>query len=193
MLNVVLFGPPGAGKGTQAQFIIENYQLVHLSTGDILRGEVKAGTELGKKAAEIMNAGELVSDEIVIGMISNKIDANLNSPGFIFDGFPRTVAQAEALDRMLAAKNTAITCTVSLEVKEEELTRRLLGRALEQGRKDDTEEVIRNRVANYFESTLPVAGFYEAQGKLHAIDGLGTVPEIAGRISEVLEKMKTKA
>lgn len=193
MLNVVLFGPPGAGKGTQAQFIIENYQLVHLSTGDILRGEVKAGTELGKKAAEIMNAGELVSDEIVIGMISNKIDANLNGPGFIFDGFPRTVAQAEALDRMLTAKNTAITCTVSLEVKEEELTRRLLGRALEQGRKDDTEEVIRNRVANYFESTLPVAGFYEAQGKLYAIDGLGTVPEIAARISEVLEEMKTKA
>lgn len=193
MLNVVLFGPPGAGKGTQAQFVIENYGLVHLSTGDILRGEVQAGTDLGKKAEQIMNAGQLVSDEIVIGMISNKIDANPTAKGFIFDGFPRTVAQAEALDAMLSEKNTSITCTVSLEVDQAELTRRLLNRALEQGRKDDTEEVIKARVNAYLENTLPVAGYYDKQGKLRKVHGLGTIAEIAGEIREVLEAEKAGA
>jgi adenylate kinase len=193
MLNVVLFGPPGAGKGTQAEFIIEKYGLLHFSTGDILRGEVKAGTELGKKAEQIMNAGQLVSDEIVIGMIKNKIAANMDANGFLFDGFPRTVEQAAALDEMLAEKQTAITCTLSLEVPEEELTRRLLQRAIEQGRKDDTEEVIKARVVEYNQKTLPVADFYGKNGKLHGVEGLGEVSEVAGRIAEVLEKMKAKA
>lgn len=193
MLNVVLFGPPGAGKGTQAEFIIQKYGLLHFSTGDILRGEVKAGTELGKKAEQIMNAGQLVSDEIVIGMIKNKIAANMDANGFLFDGFPRTVEQAQALDNMLADHHSSITCTLSLEVEEGELTRRLLQRAIEQNRKDDTEAVIKARVVEYRQKTLPVAGFYAEQDKLHSVEGLGEVSEVADRIAQVLEKMKTQA
>ena len=182
-LNIVLFGPPGAGKGTQSQFLIEHYGLVHLSTGDILRAEKDAGTELGLLAQEIMGRGDLVSDDIVIGMIRNKIDANNTAKGFIFDGFPRTRAQAEALDGMLGAKSQPITVMLALEVPEEELVKRLLKRGETSGRADDSSEaVIRNRIREYENKTAPLKEFYTAQGKFKAIDGLGTIAEITSRL-----------
>lgn len=186
MLNIVLFGPPGAGKGTQSENIIRDYKLVHLSTGDILRGEVAAGTDLGNKAKAIMDAGKLVSDEIVIGMISNKIDANTQAKGFIFDGFPRTVTQAEALDSMLAEKGTSISCMISLVVAEDELVKRLVKRGETSGRADDNEETARKRYKEYNDKTLPVGDYYKMQGKLHEINGIGEVSDIFGRINGVL-------
>ena len=188
MLNLVLFGPPGAGKGTQAKHIIEKYHLVHLSTGDMLRAEKAAGTELGKHITEIMDAGKLVSDQIVIELISLRLDNNPHSKGFIFDGFPRTVAQAKALDNLLKEKETSISTCVSVEVKEKELVKRLLNRAKEQGRVDDTQAVIEARIVEYQEKTLPVATYYEKQEKLHAINGTGTVDAIFARICKVLDK-----
>ena len=150
MLNIVLFGPPGAGKGTQSQNLIEKYKLVHLSTGDILRSEIAAGTALGLEAKKLMDQGILVPDEVVIGMIDSKLNANKTAGGFIFDGFPRTIAQAEALDRLLAGHNEKISCMLSLRVTEEELTRRLLLRGAESGRPDDANEtVIRKRIHEY--------------------------------------------
>src|SRR5690242_2759715 len=137
MLNLVLFGPPGAGKGTQSQKLIEKYQLVHLSTGDILRNEIANGTGLGLEAKKLMDQGVLVPDEVVIGMISNKLDANKDAKGFIFDGFPRTVAQAEALDELLESKSTSITGMIALDVDDEELQTRLLLRGKDSGRPDD--------------------------------------------------------
>ena len=146
MLNLVLFGPPGAGKGTQSEKLLEKYGLIHLSTGDILRGEMKAGTELGVKAKSLIEAGNLVPDEVVIGMIGNKISENLEGNGFIFDGFPRTQAQAEALDLLLADKKTGVSVMLSLEVAEEELVKRLLERGKVSGRADDaSEDTIKNR------------------------------------------------
>src|ERR1035437_1650608 len=140
MLNIVLFGPPGAGKGTQSEKLIAKYHLVHLSTGDILRGEIAAGTKLGLEAKKLMDAGLLVPDEVVIGMINSKLDQNKDSKGFIFDGFPRTTAQAQALDKLLTEKNTAITLMLALEVDDEELTKRLLLRGKASGRADDRSE-----------------------------------------------------
>ena len=137
MLNLVLFGPPGAGKGTQSQNLIDHYQLIHLSTGDLLRSEITQGTALGMEAKKLMDQGILVPDEVVIGMISNKLDSNKDAKGFIFDGFPRTVAQAEALDNLLASKQSAITGMIALEVADDELERRLLLRGKESGRPDD--------------------------------------------------------
>lgn len=186
MLNIVLFGPPGAGKGTQSEYLINQYELVHLSTGDILRAEVAAGTDLGIQAKAIMDAGKLVSDEIVIGMISHKIDANSGAKGFIFDGFPRTVAQAEALDQMLADKGTAITYMISLMVEEEELVKRLVKRGETSGRTDDNEETARKRYKEYMEKTLPVATYYQSQGKLRELNGIGEISDVFGRIQSVL-------
>lgn len=179
MLNLVLFGPPGAGKGTQSENIINKYNLVHLSTGDILRSEIARGTDLGRKAKDIMDRGELVSDEIVIGMIESKLDANPNSKGFIFDGFPRTTAQAVALDDLLQRKGTGISAMIALEVDDEELTKRLLKRGLESGRADDANEtIIRRRIQEYNTKTLPLKNFYNEQGKFHSIHGIGTVEDI---------------
>src|ERR1035438_9224240 len=150
MLNIVLFGPPGAGKGTQSDLIIKKYQLVHLSTGDILRSEVKEGTALGMEAKKLMDAGDLVPDEIVIGMISSKLDANKEAKGFIFDGFPRTTAQAKALDKLLSDKNTSISMMLALEVDDDELIKRLLNRGLQSGRSDDADStIIANRISEY--------------------------------------------
>ncbi len=186
-LNIVLFGPPGAGKGTQSEFLIGRYGLVHLSTGDILRAEKDAGTELGLMAQEIMGRGELVSDDIVIGMIRNKIEASNEARGFIFDGFPRTKAQAEALDDMLNAKSEPITVMLALEVPEEELVKRLLGRGATSGRADDSNEgVIRNRIREYESKTAPLKDYYSAQGKYKAIDGVGSVQEITERLIQVV-------
>ena len=191
MLNLVLFGPPGAGKGTQSEFLIEHYNLVHLSTGNLLRAEIAVGTTLGLEAKRLMDAGLLVPDGVVIGMIDNKLKENPAAAGFIFDGFPRTVAQARALDELMAQNNTAITCMVALEVDEEELTRRLLERGKTSGRPDDQDEaLIRRRVQEYNEKTRPVADYYAAQGKLSTINGIGSVGEIYKNICAEIEKAR---
>jgi len=179
MLNIVLFGPPGAGKGTQSEKLINKYQLVHLSTGDLLRGEIAAGTMLGLEAKKLMDAGNLVPDEVVIGMISSKLDNNKNAKGFIFDGFPRTAAQAEELDKLLAQKNTAITLMLALEVDNDELTKRLLSRGKDSGRSDDqNEDIIRNRINEYNTKTAPLKNYYTAQNKFQSINGIGSVEDI---------------
>ncbi len=190
MLNIVLFGPPGAGKGTQAEKIIDRYQLVHLSTGDILRAELAAHTALGQEAKKYMDKGALVPDKVVIGMIGSKIDKSHDSNGFIFDGFPRTTAQAEALDILLQKKGTPISIMLSLEVEKNELIKRLLGRGQVSGRSDDQDEsVIENRIKVYHNETAPVKGFYEKQGKYRAIDGMGTIDEIFKRLCRAIDEV----
>jgi len=189
MLNIVLFGPPGAGKGTQAEKLLKEYQLVHLSTGDILRGELKSETKLGLEAKKFMEKGELVPDSVVIGMIEGKIDNNANAKGFIFDGFPRTTAQAEALDEMLAKKGTPITIMLAMEVEKDELVKRLLLRGKDSGRADDQDEsIIENRIKVYDTETSPVKDFYAAQGKYKGIHGMGSIDEIFDRLCEAIEK-----
>lgn len=191
MLNLVLFGPPGAGKGTQSQKLIEKYQLVHLSTGDLLRNEIAEGTHLGLEAKKLMDEGQLVPDAVVIGMISNKLKDNADSKGFIFDGFPRTVAQAEALDTLLANHEEKISGMIALEVDEQELERRLLLRGKDSGRPDDANpDVIRKRIIEYKSKTTPVANFYQEQGKLSTVYGIGSVDEIFSKISAVVDQMK---
>ncbi|TFF40850.1 adenylate kinase [Mucilaginibacter psychrotolerans] len=188
MLNLVLFGPPGAGKGTQSQKLIEKFGLIHLSTGDLLRAEKAQGTELGLEAKKLMDEGKLVPDAVVIGMISNKLDANKDAKGFIFDGFPRTVAQAEALDDLLSSKESAISGMIALQVTDEELEHRLLLRGESSGRPDDANlEVIRKRIKVYNDETAPVAGFYQSQNKYTSINGIGTVEEIFDAIITVIE------
>lgn len=185
MLNIVLFGPPGAGKGTQSEKLIAKYGLVHLSTGDILRSEIARGTALGMEAKQIMDRGDLVSDDIVIGMIEAKLDANPHANGFIFDGFPRTQAQAVALDDLLQKKGTAISAMLALEVDNEELVKRLLLRGKESGRPDDAnEEIIRNRVNEYNNKTLPLKKYYSEQAKFHSINGIGSIDSIFNQLTE---------
>lgn len=188
MINIVLFGPPGAGKGTQSKLLIDNYQLIHCSTGDMLRAEMASGSELGDEVKHIIAEGKLVSDEIVIELIRKRLVAHPEAKGYIFDGFPRTVAQAEALDNLLSSNNTKIDLMVKLVVPEEELVARLVKRGQEQGRTDDTEDVIRNRIEVYKNNTLPVAEYYKGQGKLNEVNGVGTVEEIASRVSTVLPR-----
>jgi len=186
-LNIVLFGPPGAGKGTQSEFLIRKYGLVHLSTGDLLRAEIKAETPLGLEAQEVMSRGELVGDHIVIGMIRNRIDENHTAPGFIFDGFPRTRAQAEALDEMLNGKSQPITAMLALEVPQAELVKRLLKRGETSGRPDDRDEqVIANRIAEYEQKTAPLKDYYGAQGKYKGINGVGSIADITARLVEAI-------
>ncbi len=188
MLNLILFGAPGAGKGTQAAKMIEMYKLVHLSTGDILRAEIAAGTELGLKAQKIMATGDLVPDEVVIAMIENKIDNNKEANGFIFDGFPRTTQQAKALDEMLAKKNEQITKMLAIEVDADELRTRLLKRAEIENRPDDKDiNVINNRIKVYSEKTAILAEYYQKQGKFQPINGIGDIDEIFDRINKALE------
>ncbi|WP_407431599.1 adenylate kinase [Arcticibacter sp.] len=188
MLNLVLFGPPGAGKGTQSQKLIEKYKLVHLSTGDILRSEISNGTELGTEAKKLMDQGLLVPDEVVIGMISNKLDSNKDANGFIFDGFPRTVAQAEALDSLLESKNTAISGMIALIVDNDELQKRLLLRGKDSGRPDDANpEIISKRIQEYNDKTAPVANFYKAQNKYQSVNGIGSIEGIFASISQVTD------
>jgi adenylate kinase len=185
MLNLVLFGPPGAGKGTQSEKLIDQYKLIHLSTGDILRSEIAAGTALGLEAKTLMDQGLLVPDEVVIGMISSKLDQNKKAKGFIFDGFPRTIAQAKALDNLLKEKGTKISAMVALEVGDDELEKRLLGRGKESGRADDQDvTVIRKRIKEYNDKTAPLKDYYSEQNKFHSILGVGTIHEIFERICD---------
>ena len=178
MFNLVLFGPPGSGKGTQSSKIIEKYNLAHVSTGDILRIEVANETPLGTEAKKFMDQGMLVPDEVVIGMISSKLDENPNAAGFIFDGFPRTVAQAQALDNLLDFKNHPINIVLSLIVSEDELKTRLISRGESSGRSDDNEEVITKRIKEYHAKTSPVADYYKSKNKLVEVKGEGTVETI---------------
>jgi len=188
MFNLILFGPPGSGKGTQSANIVATYQLQHISTGDLLRDEVSRQTTLGVEARKYMDQGLLVPDEVVIGMISSKIDDTPDARGFIFDGFPRTKAQAEALDRLLEFKNTEINLVLSLEVPEEELVRRLVDRGITSGRSDDNEEVIAKRIKEYYAKTEPVAGYYNAQGKLERVKGDGNIEDTFKLLTRQIEK-----
>ena len=186
-LNIVLFGPPGAGKGTQSEFLISRFGLVHLSTGDLLRAETQAETPLGLQAKETMGQGLLVPDDIVTGMIRNKLDAHASAKGFIFDGFPRTKAQAEALDELLSGKGSAISMMLALEVGAEELVKRLVHRGESSGRADDKDEsVIRKRIVEYEQKTAPLKEYYGAQKKYRGINGMGTIEEITKRLVEVI-------
>lgn len=189
MFNLILFGPPGSGKGTQSQNIIDNYQLIHISTGDLLREEVAQQTPLGIEAKKFMDGGQLVPDSVVIGMIDSKLKAHTNARGFIFDGFPRTTAQAEALDSLLKKNNTSIKVLIALEVPEEELKHRLLERGKISGRSDDNEEVIQKRIIEYKLKTEPVAAYYNAKGLLRKIKGDGTIDATFNLIKEELNSL----
>lgn len=191
MLNLILFGPPGCGKGTQAQFLIEAYNLLHLSTGDLLRSEIKEATPLGLEAKKYIDKGELVPDEVVIGMISGKLDEYAGKvQGFIFDGFPRTKAQAEALDKLLKFKNTAISMVLSLEVPEDEVVSRILNRGKTSGRSDDNDpEIIRKRFSVYLKETTAVAEHYQQFDKFTAIEGIGSIDDVTGRLRAVIDQL----
>ncbi len=188
MFNLVLFGPPGSGKGTQSANIVQLYGLKHISTGDLLRDEVATQSPLGVEAKKYIDQGMLVPDEVVIGMISSKIDEFPEARGFIFDGFPRTTAQAESLDNLLEFKNTQIHLVLSLDVPEEELTRRMIARGATSGRSDDNAEVIIRRVAEYRSKTAPVAEYYNAQGKLEAIRGDYSIDETFVALTKQIDK-----
>ncbi|WP_026999351.1 adenylate kinase [Eisenibacter elegans] len=191
MLNIILFGPPGAGKGTQSKNLIDTFGLIHLSTGDILRGEVNAGTELGLQAKDLMAKGLLVPDEMVIQMIDNKLKQNASANGFIFDGFPRTVAQAVALDDLLARNGLPAAQLVALEVEDEELVQRLLERGKDSGRADDQDErMIRTRLEVYYSSTVPVAEHYKSLGRYKSLNGIGSIAEITQNLVKIIEGLK---
>ena len=187
MFNLILFGPPGSGKGTQSEKLIAKFGLKHLSTGDLLRSEIANQTPLGVEAKKIMDKGQLVPDEVVIGMISSALDANPNAKGFLFDGFPRTSAQAEALDKLLELKKTSIAIMLALNVSEEELVKRLMKRGETSGRSDDTNEhVIRARITEYRNKTEVVADYYNNFDKVVMVKGEGTIDEIFdGLCSEI--------
>ena len=189
MFNLILFGPPGSGKGTQSERLVEKYGLVHVSTGNLLREEIAQKTPLGLEAKSFMDKGQLVPDEVVIGMVDSHFDKHKEARGFLFDGFPRTVAQAIALDKLLELKNTEIASVLALDVTEEELVKRLLNRGKTSGRSDDTnEDVIRKRFAVYTNETTPVADHYKKAKKFHPIKGEGSVDDIFNSIREVVDK-----
>lgn len=190
MINIVLFGPPGSGKGTQAEKLVEKYGLLHISTGDLFRNAIKNVTALGMKAKSYMDKGDLVPDEVTIGMMKEKIAEFPDAKGIIFDGFPRTVAQADALDETLKEYKTPVSAMIALKVSDEELVSRLLNRGKDSGRADDQDEsIIINRISVYNEKTLPVASFYQAQSKYYAVEGEGSIDEIFKRLSEVVDKL----
>ncbi|MGJ7032780.1 adenylate kinase [Niabella hirudinis] len=189
MFNLILFGPPGSGKGTQSDRLVEKYGLVHLSTGNLLRSEIAEKTPLGIEAKNFMDKGQLVPDEVVIGMIDNCLELHKDAKGFLFDGFPRTANQARALDRLLELKRTAIHSVLALEVSEEELVKRLLERGKTSGRSDDTNEaVIRNRFSVYQNETAPVAEHYKALRRFKAIPGEGSVEDISNALGTQIDK-----
>lgn len=189
MINLILFGPPGSGKGTQAKQLENKYNLVHISTGDLFRYEIGNETPLGLRAKEYMKKGELVPDEVTIGMLQNKVDASIGAKGFIFDGFPRTIPQCEALDQFLSAKEETVTALIALEVDEEEIVKRLLKRGETSGRADDSNEgVIRNRISVYKEETEVVYGYYDEQCLSSKVDGLGDIDVIFDRLCTAIDE-----
>jgi adenylate kinase len=191
MLNIVIFGAPGSGKVTQSDKIIENYKLFHISTGDVLRDNIRRGTDLGKTAKGYIDQGQLVPDELIINILAQVLDENKDkaSEGVIFDGFPRTIPQAEALEQLLADRGTRIDAVVGLEVPEEELIKRILLRGQMSGRADDNEETARKRLEVYHNQTSPLKAYYEEQGKYRAINGLGSIDDIFASISETLDSL----
>lgn len=188
MLNLVLFGPPGAGKGTQSQKLIEKYQLVHISTGDLFRSHIKDQTELGQRVSELIAEGELVPDSITIAMLEEEITKHPNAKGFIFDGFPRTVAQAEALDAFLAGLGQQIVGVIALDVDEKELTERIAKRKEISNRADDDSEKLKKRIQEYFNKTIHVLPYYEAQGKAQRVNGIGSIDGIFNDITAIVDQ-----
>jgi adenylate kinase len=188
MINLVLFGPPGAGKGTQSEKLIKKYGFVHISTGDLFRWHTKNDTPLGKRVKEIMNSGALVPDEITIAMLKEELDKNPQAKGFLFDGFPRTVPQAEALDKFMKENGTAIHFVIALDVNENELRARIAKRKLESNRADDEEEKLNKRVTEYFTKTVHVLPFYEKQNRLNTVNGIGEIETIFNNICNILDK-----
>jgi len=190
MTNLVLFGPPGAGKGTQASILKDKYELIHISTGDVFRSNIKNKTELGLSAKSYMDKGQLVPDEVTIKMLNAEVEKNEGANGFIFDGFPRTEAQAEALSTCLESKGTEVDAMIALEVEDEVLVERLLERGKTSGRPDDAdEEVIRNRIKVYYNETAILKKFYKKQGKYYGVDGVGNIEEITERLSNVIDEL----
>ena len=188
MKNLVLFGPPGAGKGTQSEKLIQKYGFVHISTGDLFRWHTKNDTALGKRVKEIMNSGALVPDEITIAMLKEELDKNPNAKGFLFDGFPRTVPQAEALDQFMKDNGSAIHYVVALKVTEEEVRTRIAKRRTTENRVDDEEEKLNKRIAEYFTKTIHVLPFYEKQNRLNTVEGIGVVDAIFNNICKVIDQ-----
>ena len=191
MINLILFGPPGSGKGTQAAYLVDKYQLLHISTGDLFRYEMGNNTRLGMEAKRYIEKGELVPDEVTIGMLRNKVEMHPEAAGFIFDGFPRTVAQAEALDALLAESDQEVNALLALEVDDEEIVQRILNRGKTSGRDDDNDEtIIRNRIDVYKRETTPVFVYYDERGKSQKVDGLGTIKEIFERLCAAIDKLQ---
>lgn len=189
MINLILFGPPGSGKGTQAAKLVEKYNLMHISTGDLFRYEIGHKTPLGIKAQEYMNEGKLVPDEVTIGMLKNKVLSSTDVSGYIFDGFPRTVAQAEALDDLMKELDQSITCLIALEVEEQEIVNRILNRGKTSGRADDNDEaIIRKRINVYHSETTPVYDYYKGFGKSLSIPGIGSVGEIFDSLCDQIDR-----
>lgn len=189
MLNIVIFGAPGSGKGTQSDKIIAEYGVEHISTGDVLRAEIKAGTELGKAAAVLINDGKLVPDSMIIDILAKTLDAKgKDIKGVIFDGFPRTIAQAEALNSMLAERGQSVSTVIGLEVDDEELIKRIVARGKTSGRADDNEETAKKRLNTYYSQTLPLKDFYIQEGKYAKIEGVGTIDAIYADIKKAIDK-----
>lgn len=189
MKNLVIFGAPGSGKGTQSDLLVAKYGFRHISTGDVLRAEIKQGTELGRTAQQFIDKGQLIPDELMIEILANVYDSLCPCEGVIFDGFPRTIPQAEALKKMLAQRGTEVSAVLQLEVPEEMLTERLLNRGKTSGRADDNAETIRKRLEVYHSQTAPLAAWYAAEGKLHAIKGYGALEEINAALCGVIDNV----
>lgn len=188
MKNIVIFGAPGSGKGTQSDKIIAEFGVAHISTGDVLRAEIKAGTELGKKAAELINVGKLVPDEVITSILAAKLDSlGKNVPGVIFDGYPRTIAQAESLDAILKERGEEVSVVIGLEVDDEELINRIVARGKTSGRADDNAETAKKRLDTYYSQTLPLKEFYIKQGKYAKINGMGSIDDIYSEISKAIK------
>ncbi len=189
MKNIVIFGAPGSGKGTQSEKIIAQYGVAHISTGDVLRAEIKAGSELGKTASQYINEGKLLPDALIIDILASTLDSKgKDIPGVIFDGFPRTIAQAEALDAMLKERGEEVSVVIGLEVDDEELVKRIIARGKTSGRADDNEETAKKRLDTYYSQTLPLKDFYIKQGKYAAINGVGSLDTIFADIQAAIEK-----
>ena len=191
MINAVIFGPPGAGKGTQSDKLIQKYGFIHISTGDLFRWHTKKNTLLGQRVKEIMNSGALVPDEITIAMLKEELDKNPQAKGFLFDGFPRTVPQAEALDKFMKENKTAIHHVIALDVSEQELRSRITKRRTTENRADDEEEKLNKRITEYFGKTIHVLPFYKNQGRLSTVNGVGNIDDIFKNICMVIDKPKT--